>query len=116
MSWRIHEPRKMTVLGLAVMKTPFIQTARGPVLKGTGRAARLNHKTTNKPVAYYIEMIPLNSSFIRAAGHDGNTLYVEFHTGETYPHPRVPYSVFEALINAGSPGTYYNQHIRGRYR
>ena len=81
MSWRIHEPRKMTVLGLAVMKTPFIQTARGPVLKGTGRAARLNHKTTNKPMAYYIEMIPLNSSFIRAAGHDGNTLYVEFHTG-----------------------------------
>jgi len=65
---------------------------------------------------YYLEMIPLNSSFIRAAGHDGNTLYVDFHTGKTYPHPGVPYFVFEALINADSPGTYYNQHIRGKYK
>jgi hypothetical protein len=67
-------------------------------------------------VSYYIEMIRVNSSFIRAVGHDGHTLYVEFHTGATYPHPGVPYYMFENLINADSPGTYYNRRIRGRYR
>jgi len=67
-------------------------------------------------VSYYIEMVSVSSSFIRAVGHDGHTLYVEFRTGDTYPHPRVPYYMFEDLINADSPGTYYNQRIRGRYR
>lgn len=64
----------------------------------------------------FLTMIPLNSSFIRAAGHDGSTLYVEFHNGRTYPHPYVPYSLFEGLINADSPGTFYNQHIRGKFK
>jgi hypothetical protein len=41
------------------------------------------------------------------------TLSVEFHTRHAYDHPGVPYSVFEALIHAGSPGTNYNQPIRG---
>ena len=62
------------------------------------------------------ELILVNSSAIRAVGYDGHTLYVEFRPGETYPHPGVPYSKFAVLINADSPGTYYNQNIRGRYR
>jgi hypothetical protein len=61
-------------------------------------------------------LIPVESTAIRAVGYDGYTLTVEFHTGRIYDHPGVPYSVYEALINANSPGTYYNQHIRGRYR
>jgi len=62
-------------------------------------------------------MIPVNSSSIRAVDYDGNNLFVQFHTSDTiYRHPGVPYSVFEALINADSPGTYYDRHIRGRYR
>jgi len=44
-------------------------------------------------------------------------LAVVFHTSSTiYDHPDVPNSVFEALINADSPGTYYNQNIRGKYK
>ena len=66
-------------------------------------------------MAYYIEMVRVNSSFIRSVGHDGHTLYVEFHNGDTHPYPGAPYSDFVALINTDSPGTYYNQRVRGRY-
>ena len=60
-------------------------------------------------------LIPVNSSAIRAVGYDGHTLTVEFHTGRTYDHPGVPYSVYVEFMNASSLGTYYNRHIRGRY-
>lgn len=61
-------------------------------------------------------MIPIESSFIRAAGYDGATLTVELHSGRIYHHPRVPYSLFEGLLNAISPGGFYNRYIRGKYR
>jgi len=63
-----------------------------------------------------MSMIPVSSSFIRAIGYDGSTLYVEFATGETYPHPGVPYYHFEGLLHASSVGAYYNEHIRGKYK
>ncbi len=61
-------------------------------------------------------MIPVDSSAIRAIGYDGRTLTVEFHNGRTYDHPNVPDNVFDEFLNAWSKGTYYNQHIRGRYK
>ena len=61
-------------------------------------------------------IIPVDSSAIRAVGYDGSTLTVEFHTGRTYDHPGVPYSVYEGLMQAPSKGSFYNSYIRGRYR
>jgi hypothetical protein len=61
-------------------------------------------------------MTLVNSSCIRAVGYDGYTLAVEFHSGKTYDHPGVPYSVYASLMNAASMGAYYNRYIRGRYR
>lgn len=61
-------------------------------------------------------MVAVDSSVIAAVGYDGHTLYVEFHSGVTYPHPGVPYSVYAGLMHASSIGSYYNRHIRGRYR
>jgi len=60
-------------------------------------------------------LIPVNSSAIRAIGYDGGILTVAFHTGRVYNHPNVPYSVFTAFLCASSKGTYYNHNIRGRY-
>ena len=38
-----------------------------------------------------IEMVSAaGSSFTGSVGHDGHALYVEFRTGDTYPHPGVP--------------------------
>jgi KTSC domain-containing protein len=65
---------------------------------------------------YYVEMISVNSSAIRAVGYDGYTLTVEFHTGRVYDHHGVSYSVYVEFMNASSMGAYYNQNIRGRYR
>ena len=62
------------------------------------------------------ELIPVDSSVIRAVGYADGTLYVEFHSGRTYTHPRVPYSLFEGLLNATSHGIFYNRHIRGKFK
>lgn len=67
-------------------------------------------------MTYYVEMIPVNSTAIRAVGYDGSTLTVEFHSGRVYDHPHVPYPVYAGLMQASSKGAYYNQHIRGKYR
>ena len=64
----------------------------------------------------HVEMIPVNSSAIRAVGYDGRTLTVEFHSGRTYDHPGVPYDVYVEFMHAPSMGAYYNRYIRGKYR
>jgi KTSC domain-containing protein len=61
-------------------------------------------------------LTPVSSTAIRAIGYDGYMLTVEFHSGRTYDHPGVPYSVYEGLMQASSKGTYYVRYIRGRYR
>jgi hypothetical protein len=64
-------------------------------------------------------LIPVSSSAIRAIGYDSfrMRLAVVFTTSDTvYVHPGVPLSVYLGLMRAPSKGTYYNQHIRGRYR
>lgn len=58
----------------------------------------------------------VDSSAIRAVAYDGHTLTVEFHSGRTYGHSGVPYSVYCEFMTASSLGAYYNRHIRGRYR
>ncbi len=58
----------------------------------------------------------VNSSAIRAVGHDGYTLAVEIHSGRIYDHPNVPYDIYVEFMNASSLGVYYDRYIRGRYR
>ena len=64
---------------------------------------------------YTVEMVPVSSSFIRAIGYDGSTLYVEMDTGQTYEHYRVPYSLYAGLMQATSHGAFYNRYIRGKF-
>jgi len=64
----------------------------------------------------FANMIAVNSSAIRAVGYNGSTLTVEFHTGRTYDHPGVPYSIYVGLMRAASKGAYYNRYIRGKYK
>jgi KTSC domain len=61
-------------------------------------------------------LIQVNSTAIRAVGYDGYRLTVEFQNGRTYDHPGVPGWVFEEFIRSSSKGTYYNEHIRGKYK
>jgi len=43
------------------------------------------------------------------------TLTVEFTNGREYTHEWVPKTVYEGLLAAASPGSYYNSQIRGVY-
>jgi len=64
-----------------------------------------------------MDMIPLRSSAIRAAGYDEGLLRMRiiFQEGHSYDFCRVPRYVFEGLLRASSAGVYYNQHIKDRY-
>jgi hypothetical protein len=43
-------------------------------------------------------------------------LEIEFKNGSVYQYFNVPFSVVEGLATAGSPGKYFGQHIRNRFR
>lgn len=64
-----------------------------------------------------MDMIPVSSSAISAIGYDRATkrMRIEFSEGKTYTFCRVPESVFAGFLESGSKGTYYSDHIRGRY-
>jgi len=62
-------------------------------------------------------LIAVHSSAIAAVGYDGYTLSVLFHTSDKiYEHHGCPESLYEEFMNAPSMGTFYNQHIRGKFQ
>lgn len=64
-----------------------------------------------------MSMIPVNSSAIAAIGYEDGTLFVLFHKNpKIYPLPNVPYSLFDAFVNAPSPGEFWNRHLRGKFK
>ncbi len=64
-----------------------------------------------------MQMIPVNSSAIRAIGYDPGRrlLKITFEQGDTYDYCNVPHSVFEGILNAYSKGSYYNDYIKDKY-
>lgn len=60
---------------------------------------------------------PLRSSVLRSAGYDSATamLELEFTSGDVYRYFAVPPSMFRALIDDDSPGSYFNTHISDKY-
>ena len=60
---------------------------------------------------------PVRSSVIAAVGYDTETaeLEVEFRSGDVYRYFAVPPSVFRALLEADSPGAYFNKNVSDHY-
>lgn len=60
---------------------------------------------------------PVRSSVIASVGYDAQTavLEVEFRSGDVYRYFAVPPSVHRALIEADSPGAYFNRHVSDHY-
>ena len=58
------------------------------------------------------------SSAISEAAYDDEAeeLTIWFTTGKVYRYDRVPALIWDGLSTAESAGTYFNQHIVGRYR
>lgn len=63
-----------------------------------------------------IDMVPVNSSAIRAVGHDAatDTIHVEFHSGGTHPHGPFTKAEFESFRNSDSIGKHYHAKIRAK--
>ena len=55
------------------------------------------------------------SEWIGVVCYENGSMNVQMQ-GSTYNFCNVPSNIFKGLVNATSPGTYYDQHIRGRYR
>jgi hypothetical protein len=60
---------------------------------------------------------PVRSSVIASVGYDAETaeLEVEFRSGDVYRYFAVPPSVFRALLDADSPGAYFNKNVSDHY-
>lgn len=60
---------------------------------------------------------PVQSSNLRTVGYDKETkvLEIEFIKGAVYRYFDVPEPVYLGLMDAASKGTYFHEHIRGRY-
>lgn len=61
---------------------------------------------------------PVESSNISSIGYDegSSTLEIEFNNGTVYQYFDVPESVYKGIMEAGSKGQYFAQHIKGYYR
>lgn len=60
---------------------------------------------------------PVSSSNLRSVGYDPatQTLEIEFNSDAVYRYDGVPPAVHAGLMGASSHGSYFNQHIKGRY-
>jgi KTSC domain-containing protein len=61
---------------------------------------------------------PLPSSIVKSVGYDPKLaiLEVEFTSGAVYQYFVVPERHFRELVDADSPGQYFNAHVRDKYR
>lgn len=52
----------------------------------------------------------VESSNVEKVAHDGNHLYVSFRSG-TYRYHHVPAEIYEALLDAPSPGRFVRSNV-----
>jgi hypothetical protein len=59
----------------------------------------------------------VQSSNLKSVGYDleTNVLEIEFHNGGLYRYTGVPERIYRGLMNAGSHGSYFHQHIKDKY-
>lgn len=64
-----------------------------------------------------MEMTPLNSSMLTAAGYDPETreLTVEFKNGSRYLYEEVSPDIFHDFLEAESQGGFFSRRIKGIY-
>lgn len=64
-----------------------------------------------------MKMLHVDSDAIEAIGYEAASrrMRIRFTGGREYDFCGVPVSIFQGLHDAPSKGTFYNEHIRGRY-
>ena len=61
--------------------------------------------------------VPVSSTALSSCTYDDETqdLIITFVSGRSYTHAGVPAEVYQGLVMASSPGTFYNEVIKGVY-
>jgi len=59
-----------------------------------------------------MKLEPVQSSNIKAIGHEGKSLFVQFQSGEVWEYTPIPVQVYEELIKARSIGAHFHKWIR----
>ena len=64
-----------------------------------------------------IEMIPVVSSQLAAAGYDPEKkqLRIEFNNGSVYEYSQVEPDIYEQLVNAPSVGQFFNANVKWNF-
>ena len=62
------------------------------------------------------EMVPVESSAIKAVGHDASTstIHVQFHSGGTHLFAPFTQAEFERFRTARSIGKHFHAHLRAK--
>lgn len=61
-------------------------------------------------------MTPVRSAALKSIGYEDGRLLVEFHKSGLYEYEGVPEPVYRELRFHPSKGSFFDRHIRGRYR
>lgn len=67
-----------------------------------------------KPKPQIPAMKKINSKSIKAAGHDGTDLYVQFHNGSTYRYPGVSADHVSKMSGAPSANAYLRANVMSK--
>ncbi len=62
-----------------------------------------------------MQMIPVQSSNIKAAGHEGSTLRIQYGNGTEYDFKGVSAEVFNRFMESDSKGRFFHKNIRGKF-
>jgi hypothetical protein len=64
-----------------------------------------------------MERTPVNSSHLKAVGHDSesNKMEIEFKNGQVYSYDNVPKSAFHQIINHPSSGAAFHRIIKTKH-
>jgi hypothetical protein len=62
--------------------------------------------------------VPVKSTLLASVTYDAgeSLLHINFHDGAIYRYFAVPATVHNGLLTADSKGSYFNSHIRSRFR
>jgi hypothetical protein len=62
-----------------------------------------------------MDHIPVKSSHLTSVAWEEGTLEVEFSNGARYRYDGVPERVYVELVNAASPGKYFQNNVLGTF-
>jgi len=62
-----------------------------------------------------MQLIPVKSSNLKAAGHDNGIMRVQFSNGTEYDYKGVSAEVFNNMLQSKSVGKFFNTNIKSKF-